>query len=59
MADLIENPVINSPFEEPRRHFRFDDKRISDEIVPRHDGNHGMLISDDRAVPLTAMRARV
>jgi hypothetical protein len=23
MADLIDNPVINSPFAEPRRHFRF------------------------------------
>ena len=22
---IIENPIINSPFEEPKRHFRFDD----------------------------------
>jgi hypothetical protein len=28
MADLIENPVINSPFAEPRRHFRFTDDGI-------------------------------
>lgn len=34
MADLIENPVINSPFEEPRRHFHFDDNGITEEIVP-------------------------
>lgn len=34
MADLIDNPVINSPFEEPRRHFRFTDDGITDEIVP-------------------------
>lgn len=34
MADLIENPVINSPFEEPQRHFRFADHGITDEIVP-------------------------
>lgn len=33
MAELIENPVINSPFEEPKRHFRFDDHGITDEIV--------------------------
>ena len=33
MADLIDNPVINSPFEEPRRHFRFDDNGITDEIL--------------------------
>jgi hypothetical protein len=25
---VIENPVINSPFEEPHRHFRFDDEQI-------------------------------
>lgn len=30
---VIENPVINSPFEEPRRHFRFTDDGITDEIV--------------------------
>lgn len=29
----IENPVINSPFEEPRRHFRFTEDGITDEIV--------------------------
>ncbi|MFZ4792146.1 MAG: hypothetical protein ACOYMW_14860 [Candidatus Competibacteraceae bacterium] len=23
MADLIENPMINLPFAEPQRHFRF------------------------------------
>jgi hypothetical protein len=28
----IENPVINSPFEEPRRHFRFTEDGITDEI---------------------------
>ena len=31
---IIENPVIHSPFEEPRRHFRFDDSGITDEIAP-------------------------
>ena len=30
---VIENPVINSPFSEPTRHFRFDDEGITDEIV--------------------------
>jgi type III restriction enzyme len=30
---VIENPVINSPFEEPKRHFRFTDEGITDEIV--------------------------
>ncbi len=33
MADLIENPIINSPFEEPKRYFRFTDDGITDEIV--------------------------
>jgi len=30
---VIENPVINSPFAEPQRHFRFDDDGITDQIV--------------------------
>jgi type III restriction enzyme len=30
---LIENPVLNSPFEEPKRHFRFDEDGITNEIV--------------------------
>jgi type III restriction enzyme len=34
MSDaIIENPVINSPFVEPRRHFKFGDDGITDEIV--------------------------
>jgi type III restriction enzyme len=31
---VIENPVINSPFDEPRRHFRFTNEGITNEIVP-------------------------
>jgi type III restriction enzyme len=30
---VIENPILNSPFEEPRRHFRFTEEGITDEIV--------------------------
>ena len=30
---VIENPVINSPFEEPRRHFKFTSDGITNEIV--------------------------
>lgn len=30
---VIENPVINSPFEEPKRHFKFSDEGITDEII--------------------------
>jgi type III restriction enzyme len=30
---VIEDPILNSPFEEPRRHFRFDDDGITDEVV--------------------------
>ena len=28
---VIENPIINSPFDEPARHFKFDDEGIADE----------------------------
>lgn len=30
---VIENPILNSPYGEPIRHFRFDDDGITDEIV--------------------------
>jgi hypothetical protein len=30
---VIENPIINSPFDEPTRHFRFSDEGITSEIV--------------------------
>lgn len=30
---VIENPVINSPFREPNRHFKFTDEGITNEIV--------------------------
>ena len=30
---IISNPVINSAFDEPARHFQFDDDGITDEIV--------------------------
>ena len=34
MADaLIENPILNSPFNEPVRHFKFADEGITNEIV--------------------------
>jgi len=29
----IDNPIINSPFEEPKRHFAFDDNGITNEII--------------------------
>ena len=31
---VIEKPVINSPFVEPERHFKFDDNGITNEIIP-------------------------
>ena len=30
---VIENPIINSPFAEPARHFRFTDEGITNEII--------------------------
>lgn len=30
---VIENPIINSPFAEPTRHFRFDEGGITNELV--------------------------
>jgi len=33
MSRTIDNPILNSPFEEPRRHFAFDQEGITGEIV--------------------------
>ncbi len=34
MADtLIQNPILNIPFDEPRRHFKFGEQGITNEIV--------------------------
>ncbi len=34
MADVvIENPILNSPFDEPERHFRFDKSGITNDVV--------------------------
>jgi type III restriction enzyme len=34
MADsLIDNPILNSPFREPDRHWRFSDEGITSEVV--------------------------
>jgi type III restriction enzyme len=34
MADkLIENPILNSPYREPGRHWRFTDQGITNEVV--------------------------
>jgi type III restriction enzyme len=30
---VIENPILNSPYQEPSRHFKFSDDGITDEIV--------------------------
>ena len=30
---ITEKPIINSPFEEPARHFRFSDEGITNEII--------------------------
>lgn len=30
---VIENPVINSPFQEPTHHLRFDEDGITNDIV--------------------------
>ncbi len=29
----IDNPILNSPYHEPTRHFRFDDEGITEEVV--------------------------
>ena len=33
LVEVIENPVLNSPYKELPRHFRFSDEGITSEIV--------------------------
>ncbi len=34
MTDVvIDNPILNSPFEEPDRHFRFGEEGITNDVV--------------------------
>jgi type III restriction enzyme len=43
---VIENPIINSPFDEPTRHFRFADEGITDEVVEgRRDSSYFVPIA--------------
>ncbi|GBE01986.1 hypothetical protein BMS3Bbin06_01897 [bacterium BMS3Bbin06] len=30
---IIENPILNLPFEEPERHFKFAEEGITNEII--------------------------
>jgi len=46
---VIQNPVINSPFEEPKWHFRFDDEGITDDIANgRRDSCYFVPIAQPR-----------
>jgi len=46
---VIENPVINSPFHEPSRHYRFTDEGITDEIIDgRRRSEYFMPIAQPR-----------
>lgn len=52
MGDVvIDNPILNSPYEEPARHFRFSDEGITDEVV---DGRR----PSGYFVPVPAARTR-
>ncbi|GMU79397.1 MAG: hypothetical protein AMXMBFR46_21890 [Acidimicrobiia bacterium] len=46
---IIENPILNSPYDEPTRHFRFDDDGITDEVVDgRRRSSHFVPIPPSR-----------
>lgn len=46
---VIENPILNSPFKVPDRHFRFDDAGITGEIVQgRRDSIYFMPIAKSK-----------
>ena len=60
---VIENPVLNSPFEVPQRHFKFDDEGITNEIVESRRSSAyfipigaGPNTINDRSLPLLLAR---
>ena len=48
----IKNPVLNSPFEEPVRHFLFTDDGITDRVVEKRR----LISSFDGTVTPTTLR---
>jgi type III restriction enzyme len=50
MSDrLIENPIINSPYAEPTKHFRFDDEGITNQVINgRRTSSYFMPIAKSR-----------
>src|SRR5262249_35602980 len=47
---VIHNPVINSPFAEPARHYDFDEGGITDRIIAtRRPSSHFVPIAQPRA----------
>jgi len=46
---VIEDPILNSPFAEPTRHFRFSDNGITNEIVEgRRESGYFLPIASPR-----------
>ena len=49
---VIENPILNSPFYEPERHFHFDDEGITNIIVDkRRESGYFVPIAQPRKKP--------
>ncbi len=49
---VIENPVINSPYDEPKRHFKFTEEGITDEII------EGIRRPSSYFIPIARPRSR-
>ncbi len=48
-APVISNPILNSPFSEPERHFKFNDDGITDEIADgRRESGYFLPIASPR-----------
>jgi type III restriction enzyme len=56
-AVVIENPILNSPFEMPTRHFKFDDGGITDETtVSRRPSSNFFPSPAQRVIRLPEMQ---
>lgn len=57
---LIDNPILNSPFKEPSRHWKFTEDGISDQVVDdRRISSYFMPIAKSRKERPDAVRDRM
>jgi hypothetical protein len=57
---VIENPVINSPFREPDRHFKFTDEGITNEVLDGcRTSSYPVAVHQELRLPVCTTRPKL